>query len=153
MPKPEQEARERIDAVLQLAGWLVQDRDARQPAAPGGASPCASSRSKGGHGFADYLLYVDGKAVGVDRGEAGGHDAHGRRGRSRRSTARVCPTTIPAPVRPLPFLYESTGVETRFTNRLDPEPRSRRVFSFHRPETLADWLGPSVGPSAHAEGR
>lgn len=38
---------------------------------------------------------------------------------------------------PLPFCYESTGVETRFTNGLDPEPRSRNVFAFHRPETLA----------------
>jgi superfamily II DNA or RNA helicase len=40
---------------------------------------------------------------------------------------------------PLPFRYESTGVETFFTNGLDPEPRARRVFAFHRPETLAAW--------------
>ena len=40
----------------------------------------------------------------------------------------------------LPFLYESTGVETFFRDERDPAPRSRRVFSFHRPETLADWL-------------
>ena len=41
---------------------------------------------------------------------------------------------------PLPFRYTSTGVETFYANDLDPEPRSRRLFSFHRPETLADWL-------------
>jgi type I restriction enzyme R subunit len=40
----------------------------------------------------------------------------------------------------LPFYYESTGIETFFRDERDPEPRSRRVFSFHRPETLADWL-------------
>ena len=40
----------------------------------------------------------------------------------------------------LAFVYESTGTETRFTNRLDPDPASRPVFSFHRPETLAGWL-------------
>jgi len=34
---------------------------------------------------------------------------------------------------PLPMLYESTGIDTRFTTLLDPEPRSRRVFAFHRP--------------------
>jgi len=39
-----------------------------------------------------------------------------------------------------PFLYESTGVETYFRDEGDPDPRSRRVFSFHRPETLAEWL-------------
>ena len=40
---------------------------------------------------------------------------------------------------PLPFVYESTGVLTRFTDGRDPKPRSREVFSFHRPETLQDW--------------
>ena len=50
------------------------------------------------------------------------------------------PETYKPPVLPLPFAYESTGVETRFTNTADPEPRSRRVFWFHRPETLASWL-------------
>ena len=41
---------------------------------------------------------------------------------------------------PLPFAYESSGVETRFTNGLEPEPRSHPVYAFHRPETLAEWL-------------
>ena len=41
---------------------------------------------------------------------------------------------------PLPFLYESTGVITRFTDGRDPKPRSREVFTFHRPETLKEWL-------------
>ncbi len=44
------------------------------------------------------------------------------------------------PELPLPFRYESTGVETFFTNGLDPDPRARRVFAFHRPETLAGWV-------------
>ena len=43
------------------------------------------------------------------------------------------PDNLPAHHNPLPFLYESIGVETQFTNRLDPEPRSRSVFSFHSP--------------------
>src|SRR5664279_3839096 len=43
------------------------------------------------------------------------------------------------PVYPLPFIYESTGAQTRFTNGYDPDARSRDVFTFHRPETLAEW--------------
>ena len=39
---------------------------------------------------------------------------------------------------PLPFAYESTGIETRLTNNLHPGPTSRGVFAFHRPETLID---------------
>ncbi len=45
---------------------------------------------------------------------------------------------------PLPFAYESTGVETQFTNRLDPSPKSRNVFAFHRPETLLEYLEPNA---------
>jgi type I restriction enzyme, R subunit len=44
------------------------------------------------------------------------------------------------PITPLPFIYESTGTESRFTNGQDPDPRSRRVSTFHRPETLAEWI-------------
>ena len=45
---------------------------------------------------------------------------------------------------PLPFVYESTGVITRFTDGHDPKPCSREVFTFHRPETLQEWLTWSV---------
>lgn len=41
---------------------------------------------------------------------------------------------------PLPFGYVATGVETTFVNLLDPHPRTRDVFSFHRPSTLARWM-------------
>lgn len=50
------------------------------------------------------------------------------------------PKALPAHLRPLPFSYLSTGFETKFVNALDPEPRSRGLFTFHRPETLAEWL-------------
>ena len=43
---------------------------------------------------------------------------------------------VPARGRPLPFAYESTGMATQFTNGLDPDPRSREIFTFHRPEEL-----------------
>ncbi|EPE82197.1 type III restriction enzyme, res subunit domain protein [Leptospira noguchii str. 1993005606] len=40
---------------------------------------------------------------------------------------------------PLPYVYESSGELTRLTNYLDPKPRSRPIFAFHRPETLKVW--------------
>jgi len=50
------------------------------------------------------------------------------------------PDNLTTARRPLPFQYQSTGVETRFTNLLEPDARSRALFSFHRPETLDQWL-------------
>jgi len=40
----------------------------------------------------------------------------------------------------LRFDYESTSDETFFRDLRDPRPRARRVFAFHRPETLHTWL-------------
>jgi type I restriction enzyme R subunit len=45
------------------------------------------------------------------------------------------------PIRPLPFRYESTGAETYFTNGLEPDAAARRVFCFHQPATLRQWVG------------
>ncbi|HZM47482.1 MAG TPA: hypothetical protein VFC14_21885 [Burkholderiales bacterium] len=53
---------------------------------------------------------------------------------------------------PLPFVYESTGLETYFTNLLDPEPRARNVFAFHQPETLGDWLAAMPEPTVLTAG-
>ena len=138
MPTPEDKAREKIDVALDKAGWKVQDyKDADLSAGRGIALrnfPLAA-----GFGFADYLLYVDGKAAGVVEAKKEGSTLTGVEVQSARYSKGL-PLELPAYIRPLPFLYESTGIETRFTNELDPEPRSRNVFSFHRPATLADWI-------------
>ncbi len=41
-------------------------------------------------------------------------------------------------------MFESTGTLTRFTDYRDPKPRSRAVFTFHRPETFREWLKQGV---------
>jgi hypothetical protein len=46
------------------------------------------------------------------------------------------PAGLPNYRLPLPFAYESTGEVTQFTNALEPNARSRGVFTFHRPEEL-----------------
>src|SRR5438093_1909648 len=60
------------------------------------------------------------------------------------NTARACSTSTRKWREPLPFAYESTGVETQFTNQLDPSPKSRNGFAFHRPETLLEYLEPNA---------
>jgi type I restriction enzyme R subunit len=64
MPPAEESARQEIDKALNLAGWAVQDvGEANIHAARGVA--IRECQLKAGHGFADYLLYVDAKAAGV----------------------------------------------------------------------------------------
>ena len=135
---PEDKAREIIDKMLEQAGWAVQDMDhVNINAGPGVA--IREFPLKKGHGFADYLLYIDGKASGVIEAKKAGTTLTGVEIQSDKYKSGL-PDELPAWHRPLPFCYQSTGVETRFTNGLDPVPCSRNVFSFHRPETLAEWL-------------
>jgi len=94
---------------------------------------------KSPHGRADYLLFVDRQAVGSIEAKAAGTTLTGVERQSTKYRDGL-PDYVDAPAKPLPFAYESTGVETRFTNRADPEPRSRALFSFHQPATLAGWI-------------
>ena len=62
--KPEDEAREVIDKMLEQSGWHVCDyKDANIHAHQGVV--LRYFPLKQGHGEADYLFYVDGKAAGV----------------------------------------------------------------------------------------
>jgi type I restriction enzyme R subunit len=135
---PEQEARETIDKLLNSAGWDVQNLDSVNIHARRGVA-IREFPLNTGHGFADYLLYVDGKAAGVIEAKKTGTTLSGVEIQSTKYSHGL-PEALPAWHRPLPFCYQSTGIETRFTNDFDPAPRSRNVFAFHRPETMAGWL-------------
>jgi type I restriction enzyme, R subunit len=135
---PEAQARAQIDALLTAAGWHVCGMaDFNIHAARGVA--IREFPLNTGFGFADYLLYVDGKACGVIEAKKEGATLSGVEVQSSRY-AQGLPASLPAWRRPLPFVFESTGVETHFTNGLDPEPRARHVFAFFRADMLADWL-------------
>ena len=62
LPSPEASARQKIDEMLTASGWEVQDRAEMNLYAGRGMAvrefPLAT-------GFADYILFVDRKAVGI----------------------------------------------------------------------------------------
>ncbi len=133
--EPEQQARKTIDALLQAAGWQVQDHRTLNLGASVGVAVREFPLKTGS---ADYLLFVNRKAVGVVEAKAEGTTLSGIIHQSLKYSGGL-PDRLPAWARPLPFYYESTGIETRFTNGLDPDPRSRYVSAFHQPNTLQAW--------------
>jgi type I restriction enzyme, R subunit len=135
---PEAKARIDIDKLLAQAGWHVCGMDDFNIHAAQGVA-IREFPLNHGFGFADYLLYVNGKACGVIEAKKAGATLTGVEVQSGRY-AQGLPASLPAWHRPLPFLFESTGVETHFTNGLDPQPRARNIFAFFRPELLAEWL-------------
>ena len=137
MAQLEQQAREEIDRLLTAAGWHICDANQANIHAARGVAIREFPLPQ--YGFADYLLYVDGKAAGVIEAKKEGVTLTGVETQSDKYTKGL-PASLPRWSTPLPFSYQSTGVETRFTNGLDPQPRSRPVFAFHTPKLLADWL-------------
>ena len=130
--KPEDKARQRIDRQFAQAGWLVQDYGAHNIAAGPGVAVREFPLTTG---FADYLLYADAKVIGVVEAKKEGATLTGVETQSGKYLEGL-PRGLPCHRRPLPFSYETTGETTRFTSHLDPAPRSREVFAFHRPDEL-----------------
>ena len=133
---PEQLARDKIDAMLLASGWVVQPKNKINLNAGLGE---AVTEYQTDVGPADYVLFVDKKPVGVieaKREEEGVHlTAH-----EEQSEGYASAKLKYLDNEKLPFVYESTGEVTRFTDFRDPKPRSRPVFTFHRPETFYEWL-------------
>ena len=135
---PEQKARDMIDAQLRATGWKVQNKKDFDPNTGQGQ---AVREYPTDTGPADYVLFVDRKPMGVieAKKEALGQNittVEDQTGEYASAKLKWVKNGDP-----LPFLYEATGVITRFTDQRDPKPRSRETFSFHRPETLREWLG------------
>ncbi len=140
MPKanqtPEEKARDIIDGMLRQAGWTVQSKDRIDF---GASSGIAVREYQTDRGPADYVLFVNRKPVGVIEAkreswglkitevepQSGGYAAAKLKWFNNQE--------------PLPFVYESTGVLTRFTDMRDPKPRSREIFNFPKPGTLQEW--------------
>lgn len=134
---PEARARQLIDARLLQSGWVVQDLSQVNPIASLGVAVREYPTSTGP---VDYALFVGGQPVGVI--EAKKDDlgenitvVEGQSGRYANSTFKYITTEYR-----IRFAYEATGQLTRFTDYNDIKYRSRRVFSFHRPETLSALL-------------
>lgn len=135
--KPEEQARENIDEMLEAAGWVVQDYGSHNLGANGGFVVLREFQI--GQQAADYILFIDRQAVGVIEAKAAGTTLSGVEDQSQRY-AEAFPDDLYPIQTPLPFIYESTGVETYFRDTRDEESRSREVFWFHKPEELKELL-------------
>src|SRR5207248_1020711 len=137
MRSPEELARKKIDKLLTECGWILQNRSTINLSAGQGIAireALLKDRDE-----VDYLLFVDGKAIGTAEAKPEGFTLTGVEEQSGKYGKNLL-DVYGKWSEPLTFAYESTGVETQFTNQLDPLPKSRNIFAFHRPETLLEWV-------------
>jgi type I restriction enzyme R subunit len=133
---PEQIARDKIDEMLRAAGWKVQSKKKVDLSASQGV---AVREYQTDIGPADYVLFVDRKPCGVIEAKRQ-EEGHRLTVVEEQSSGYANAKLKYLNNEPLPFVYESTGIITRFRDFRDPKPRGRNVFSFHQPSTLANWL-------------
>lgn len=135
---PEERARISIDKNLEQAGWSVQDRNRMNLHASLGVAVREFPTSTG---EVDYALFVDGELVGVieaKRSESGEVITSVEEQSARYAESVFL--NVPSGYK-IRFVYEATDKLIRFTDYDDIKYRSRKVFAFHRPETLQYWLG------------
>ncbi|KUO74549.1 MAG: restriction endonuclease subunit R [Clostridia bacterium BRH_c25] len=133
---PEQIARDNIDRQLRACGWKIQNKNEINLFAGAGV---AVREYQTDVGPADYILFVDQKPVGVieAKKEEEGYKltvVEDQSGEYAKSKLKYLNND------PLPFVCESTGAVTHFTDYRDPKPRAREIYTFFRPETLRDIL-------------
>ena len=118
--------------MLEAAGWQIQNHAGHDADAALGVAvreyPLKYDQR------ADYLLFINGIAVGVIEAKPEGTTLSGALQQAERYRASL-PDDLPNLPR-FPFSYASTGVETYFRDIRDPASRSRQVFTFHTPDSL-----------------
>lgn len=133
---PEEKARLIIDKNLESSGWVIQDRKDMNIHASLGVVVREFPTSTG---EVDYALFIEGVPVGVieaKREESGENITS-----VEEQTARYAGSefkNVPNGYK-IRFVYEATDKLIRFTDYNDKSFRSRKVFAFHRPETLKKW--------------
>src|SRR6201997_3690507 len=117
-------------------GWLVQSREQMNRSAGLGVAVREFGTASGP---VDYALLVGGALCGGVEAKPKGTTLSGFADQAARYLGGV-PEHLVRREGQLRFEYVASGTEILFRDHADPAPRSRRVFFFHRPETLRRWL-------------
>lgn len=144
---PEDRARSVIDRALLSCGWTVQSR-AEINLGVGLGVAVREFQTESGPG--DYALFVGRRLCGVIEAKAEGATLSGFSEQAARYIADV-PKHLVHEEGQVRFEYVASSTETLFRDHADPVPVSRRVFAFHRPETLELWLKGPATPRAQLQ--
>lgn len=134
---PEQEARIVIDEKLKMSGWQVQNVNQLNLLAGLGVAVREFPTSTGP---VDYVLFINGEPVGVieaKKSSAGENITVVEEQSSRYANSTFKWINRDHSIR---FAYEATDKLVKFTDYKDIKYRSRKVFSFYRPEYLESLL-------------
>ena len=132
---PEAKARISIDAKLEAAGWVIQDRSEFDRTASLGVAVREFMTNSGKE--VDYALFVDGFPCGLIEAKEDNKGVNlAMETLSQNEDYKKDGLKGNYDKNDLRFIYESTSSVILYKDLKDPNPRSHRIYSFHRPENL-----------------
>ena len=136
---PEQKARKVIDKMFSNAGWQVLDRDHY---APNISAVALEEGLLNGNLEADYLLFLNGKAVGVLEAKKESIDVSADWVKAQAENyVKKVPPTYQTIAKPLPLIYLSNGKTVLFKNGNIPESEYEEINRIHTPKEITRMLG------------
>ncbi len=135
---PEEKARVKIDNWLEDAGWQVVDRIDYTPEIT--AVAIREGLMKGNK-EADYLLFLEGKAVGVLEAKRAEKTLDDIVAEQAEGYCRSCPSWCKSWANPLPIAYLSNGKDLLFKNLSEDDAEYEPVKQILTPKAIAKLLG------------
>ena len=135
---PEQKARQKIDRMLSDSGWQIVPRDQYTPAVS------ASAIEEGlliGNLEADYLLFLDGKAVGVLEAKKETTALSDIVANQAENYTHQLLEWYQYWKNPLPLIYLANGRDLLFKNLKHPEKGYQALSRMHTPAEMAEIVG------------
>ena len=135
---PEEKARETINRMLNESGWEIVDRDNYSP----GISAVAIEEGiLKGKLEADYLLFLNGKAIGVLEAKREENELSNVVREQAERYIRRLPSWCSYWYQPLPIVYLSNGKEIFFRNLNNEDMSYELVSRIHSPKEIVKMLG------------
>jgi len=134
---PEQIARDNIDRQLEKCGWKIQDKKSINLGVSLGVVVREYYTNSGP---ADYIMFVDKRPVGVIEAKREDEGVRLVTAAEDQSVKYAYSKLKYLENDPLPFVYESTGEVTRFTDYRDTKPRSRENLGEQAEQEFLSYL-------------
>ncbi len=135
---PEEKARLDIDRRLQDAGWEVVDRKHYSPAL---SAVAITEGILKGKLEADYLLFIEGKAIGVIEAKRADIELSEIVAQQAENYAHKLLKWYQYWQKPLPFVYVSNGKEILFRDIRDEKSSYQPLLQMHTPKEVAKMAG------------
>ncbi len=135
---PEEKARIHIDRMLKDAGWAVVTRSEYTVSCT--AVAVCEGLLQGNH-EADYLLFLDGKAIGILEAKAASVKLGDKVRQQAEQYTRQLLDWYPAWQRPLPFVFVSNGRELLFADLREVKPTYKAIPIMYSPRKLVQLAG------------